>query len=71
MRFTRRRITVGGRYFDRATLVHENYVVCFAAMRAFFQLRELIDPDADEQTLQWEGNTYTLRKINPTTWEVL
>lgn len=71
MRFTRRRITVGGRYFDRATLVHENYAVCFEAMRAFFQLRELIDPDADEQILSFEGSLYKLRKIDPTTWEVL
>lgn len=71
MRFSRRWTTIGGKYFDRFTLVHDDIYIVFAAWMAVSELRASFDLTALEQTLKWQGNTYTFRKIDDCTWEVL
>lgn len=71
MKFSRKHITVSGQYFERATLINDDSAKLFDAMRTFFHARERVDLSAEVQTLTFRDMTFTYKKIDATTWEVL
>ena len=71
MKFSRKHITVSGQYFERVTLINDDSAKLFDAMRTFFHAREQVDLSAEVQTLTFRDMTFTYKKIDATTWEVL
>lgn len=52
-------------------MAHEDWLVCCDALRVFYRRRHTIDLEAEEQTISWGKQTFTIRKIDDCTWEVL
>lgn len=71
MKVARRYVTVSGKYFEKVVMAHEDWLVCCDALRVFYRRRHTIDLEAEEQTISWGKQTFTIRKIDDCTWEVL
>lgn len=71
MKVARRYVTVSGKYFEKVVMVHEDWLLCCDALRVFYRRRHTIDLEAEEQTISWGKQSFTIRKIDDCTWEVL
>lgn len=71
MKVARRYVTVNGKYFEKVILMHEDWLLCCDALHVFYRRRHTIDLEAAEQTISWGKQSFTIRKIDNCTWEVL